>query len=136
MNKKLFSNEITINATKEKILEVLRKPEKPLKLIPDIVSIDTISSSQFKITRNDPALNIFEVITINSNNDEIIFESTEGRFTYNLVFKVISSNKQTVLTETLVSTTETKLPINLFSPIAKHAFKENLSILKYYIELM
>lgn len=137
MNKKLFSNKITISSTREKVMEVLRNPEKPLALIPDIVSVENISANQFKIIRNDPSVNTSEIVTIEETNDEILFKSTGGRFSYDLSFDIDDSvDGHVILTETLISTKETKLPLPLLSPIAKHAFSQTLNGLKSYIELL
>lgn len=137
MNKKLFSNKITISSTREKVMEVLKNPEKPLALIPDIISVENISTNQYKIIRNEPSVNTSEVITLKENNDEIIFKSTGGRFSYDLVFNIEDSvDDKIILTETLTATKETKLPLSLLAPIAKHAFSQTLSGLKSYIEVL
>lgn len=137
MNKKLFSNKITISSTREKVMEVLKNPEKPLALIPDIISVENISTNQFKIIRNEPSVNTSEVVTIEENKGEITFKSTGGRFSYDLVFGIENSvDDKVILTETLTATEETKLPLSLLAPIAKHAFSQTLNGLKSYIEVL
>lgn len=128
MMKNLFTNVIAVHANATEVKAMLADPTQMLKWIPEIDTV-TEDQNQFQIIRQTTALNQSEMITVTTAADSITYHSTEGRLAYDLTFTFTTADDQTVVTETLAvpESTDTHLPLKLLTPIAKHAFYENLT---------
>lgn len=133
--KKLFKNEILIKADKATVKKFLVEAPNLLKWNWAIGSIEEISEHIYAIHRDVDALNKDEIVEVEQDNNEVIFQSTTGKMEYQLVFELKEESGFTMITEQLYPTNNTKLPLALFAPIVKNAFNRNLHTLKNLLEL-
>lgn len=134
MNDKLFTNSVTINAKAAAARQILTNPSQLVKWVPEINAVDQ-SRDSFIITRSQEALNQVEVITVELTDSTIIYHSRQGRLNYDLVFTLLESdNHLQIQEELIIDDSETKLPLKLLAPIAKHALNVNLINLGRLIE--
>lgn len=136
MNKKLFTNQITVNSKQSTVHEILANPQNLLQWVPEVTNVNS-SHNVFNITRTETAFNQQEQVVITQGNNIVNYQSTNGNIEYNITFSLSSDNTKTTIEETVFMTKlRAPIPINLFTPIAKHAFKINLRHLKSFIELV
>lgn len=135
MNKQLFTNSVTINASKDLARQILVDPLQLLKWVPEITAVDQGHRS-FIVTRAQAALNQREVMTVEEMGDRIIYHSRRGRLEYDLIFTLrqIADNRLQLEEALMTDESKTKLPLKLLAPIAKHALKLNLKNLGLLIE--
>jgi len=133
--KKLFTNEILINADKETVQQFLLQATNLLKWNWAIGTVEEIRPNIYFIQRNVEAVNQTATVEIRSEGEKVIFESTQGKLEYLFVFELSNVNGLTRVKETFYPTNNTNLPLVLLAPIAKNAFNKNLAALKSILEL-
>lgn len=132
--KKLFKNEILIKADKKDFQKFILTAPNWLKWNWAIGKIETVGENTYAIHRDVDALNKDEIVEIKAVDNKIICQSTTGRMEYQLVFELTDQAGLTKVTETLYPTNNLQLPLTLLAPIAKHAFNQNLQVLKELLE--
>jgi hypothetical protein len=137
MNTKLFTNVVMVNSSADMVKKVLANPQQILQWVPEVSTVAK-GDAGFTIKRNKTALNQSEFIQVESNNNQIIYTSTQGRLEYQLIFSLSEENKSTVIQEELYipDTAGKHLPVQLLAPIAKHAFHTNLVNLASLVEML
>ncbi|GAB2026757.1 hypothetical protein [Lactovum odontotermitis] len=137
MSAKLFTNTIVINKNKQIVKFLLENVQNILKWDNEIIDVAEIDAQEFMVLRNQAAFNHQETIKVLANDDEIIYNSTEGRIEYRLVWKIKEIDENT-----------TRLSQNLYlekgiyggvarlmKSVVKSAFAGNLQALKRICEL-
>ena len=132
--KKLFKNEILIKADKKDFQKFILTAPNWFKWNWAIGKIETVGENTYAIHRDVDALNKDEIVEIKAVDNKIICQSTTGRMEYQLVFELTDQAGLTKVTETLYPTNNLQLPLTLLAPIAKHAFNQNLQVLKELLE--
>lgn len=122
----VFTNDVLAQATVADSQKVLADPQALLKWVPDITTV-TSGVNAFELTRQGAALNQHERITVTVEDDQVTYESTQGRLAYRLVFTLMAQENGTLIREALYVPNDTGLPIKLMAPIAKRAFQQNLT---------
>ncbi|WP_395318103.1 hypothetical protein [Fructilactobacillus frigidiflavus] len=123
--KTIVENEVFIPVEPQQVIEKLANLGDLIRWIPD-VKVSEIDENTVSITRNSAAVNHNEILSRQVEGDQVIYTSTGGRIEYVLAFKVCSENNDTIIVEEFILTNEINLPITLFRPVIKHAFKVNL----------
>ncbi|AYE37813.1 hypothetical protein D1B17_03855 [Companilactobacillus zhachilii] len=132
---KLFQNEILIKADKNSVQQFLLTAPNWLKWNWAIGKIEPVAKNTYAIHRDVDALNKDEIVEIKALNNKIVCKSTTGRLEYQLIFELAEQAGLTKITETLYPTNNLHLPLTLLAPIAKHAFNQNLQVLKDLLEV-
>lgn len=130
--KRFFSNITLIDANLGVVTKVLLQAEDWIEWNPAITSIQKIKTDVFAIHRDGAAINPDEIIEIEYTTQKVIYHSTGGTLKYRLIFELFFEDGQTKLVETCYIPEQSNL--FLLSPIAKRAFKQNLSALKRLTE--
>jgi len=126
--KKLFTNKLLIHANEVVVKKLLLDIDSLAKWNPAIHEIKFIGSRKISIHRNQAAININELITIESTTDQVIFDSIGGKLEYKLIFDLDNEQDYTMVRESFYLHDETNLffPLSLLAPVAKHDFNQNL----------
>jgi len=135
--KKLFTNLIVIEGKRDKVVEILLNIAELSTWNPAIVATKKLTVDSFEIYRHD-GINLHEIITVRETADGVTYDSTGGKLEYRLEFSLLNEAGYTKVTENFYVSGKTKLelPLTLLSPIAKHAFNQNLDFLKKFSELV
>jgi len=130
MSEILFQNRLFTRAPQQRLQTILSNLEN-LRLWDAEITQVTVAGSDVDITRQAPALNVHEHLTITTSSNQIIYHSQGGHLAYQLTFTLSGDDTQTVLTEALSVSTSAKflVPLKLVAPIAKQAFAQKLAAL-------
>lgn len=127
--KKYFTNSITTGVARDEVESVLLNVEQIMAWNPSISKVVPIDINTFSIHRDQKAIVNDEIISVAKDNGKIIWYSHGKKLEYKLVFELLASGQQTVITETLFVVDDGYLPLGLLRPIAKNAFNHNLQML-------
>lgn len=131
----LFTNQVNLTTPMTTVQTFLATPQNLIKWIPAIQVATINQPNQLQITRTNAAVNSSELMTIEQTPDGVIYHSTGGKLSYQLNFTLTKVDHATHLSETLILIeNQTHLPIQLLSPIAQHAFNQNLQALKHILQ--
>ncbi|WP_203638246.1 SRPBCC family protein [Levilactobacillus wangkuiensis] len=127
MSENLFQNVISTHARPDRLREILVHPENLPLWDEEIIQVVPTVATEFQLTRQPPALNEHEDLSVTATADQIIYHSQGGRLAYDLVFS-LATEATTILTEELrvTSTGGLPLPLRLLAPIAQQAFAQKL----------
>ncbi|MFC6208111.1 SRPBCC family protein [Levilactobacillus tongjiangensis] len=130
MPKILFQNQQSTQAVHERLLSILSHPEN-LPLWDDEISRVVPTTAGYGLTRQRPALNEHELLTVSANANQVRYHSQGGRLSYDLIFTLGTSAGLTTLTQELQLAPNSALlvPLKLLMPIANHAFAQKLQSL-------
>lgn len=130
MCKILFQNQLSTQAAHERLLSILSHPEN-LPLWDDEISRVVPTTDGYGLTRQQPALNEHELLTVSATANQVRYHSQGGRLSYDLIFTLDTSAGPTTLTQVLQLAPNSVLPVplKLLVPIAKHAFAQKLQSL-------
>lgn len=132
--KKLFINNVGINSNLKAVTDVLTNAFTLAKWNYAISGVTEVSTDKFAIQRNEPAVNQDEVVTVEQNDNEVVYVSRGGKLEYQLVFQVSQTDGHVLVTEIFYVLNNFGLPEALIVPITKKAFNRNLKALKNLIE--
>lgn len=125
-NTAVFTNEILAQVPVATIQKVLADPQALLNWVPDITTV-TSGVNAFEIKRQGAALNQHERLAVTATDDQVTYQSTQGRLAYRLVFTLTAQKAGTLIQEALYVPDSAGLPVKLMAPIAKRAFHQNLT---------
>jgi len=130
MSKILFQNQLSTQAAPERLLSILTYPEN-LPLWDDESSCVVLTTDGYGLTRQQPALNEHELLTVSATANQVRYHSQGGRLSYDLIFTLDTSAGLTTLTQELQLAPNSTLlvPLKLLVPIVKHAFAQKLQSL-------
>lgn len=130
MSEILFQNHVLTRAPQQRLQTILSNPETLRLWDNEIMQIAAVGNG-VDITRQTPALNTHEHLTVTASANQVIYRSQGGNLAYQLTFTLSGDDTQTTLTETLTvpATAGNLVPLNLLAPIAKHAFAQKLAAL-------
>lgn len=130
MSEILFQNRLFTRAPRQRLQTILSNLENLCLWDTEITQV-TVVGNGVNITRQAPALNVHEHLTVTTSSNQVIYHSQGGRLVYQLIFTLSGDDAQTVLTEALsVSTSAGFLvPLKLVAPIAKQDFAQKLAAL-------
>ncbi|MFD1549149.1 SRPBCC family protein [Levilactobacillus fuyuanensis] len=130
MSEILFQNHLFTRAPQQRLHMILSNLEN-LRLWDTEITQVTMVDNGVDITRQAPALNVHEHLTVTTSSSQVIYHSQGGRLAYQLTFTLSGDDTQTVLTETLSVPTSAGflVPLKLVAPIAKQAFAQKLAAL-------
>ncbi|WP_125681383.1 SRPBCC family protein [Levilactobacillus yonginensis] len=130
MSKILFQNQLSTQAAPERLLSILSHPEN-LSLWDEEISRVVPTTDGYGLTRQQPALNEHELLTVSATANQVRYHSQGGRLSYYLIFTLGTSAGLTTLTQELQLASNSMLLVRLklLVPIAKHAFAQKLQSL-------
>jgi len=127
MTAALFTNEVVTQADQAAVRKVLLAPTK-LPLWATEVTRVTAVADDYLVERTDAALNSQERLHVSTTDDQVTYQSYDGRVDYRVVFTLKTQESQTLIQEAFYLTTSPSwLPVQLLAPIAKHAFHQELA---------
>lgn len=128
MSENLFQNVITTHARPDRLRGILVHPENLPLWDEEITQVVPTTAGNFQLTRQPPALNEHEDLSVTATTDQTSYHSQGGRLAYDLVFTLTTEATHTILTEDLrvTSTSGLPLPLRLLAPIAQQAFAQKL----------
>lgn len=132
--KKLFTNNVEINSNLKAVTDVLTNAFTLSKWNYAISEVTEAGTDKFAIHRNEPAVNQDEVVTVEQNDNEVVYVSRDGKLEYQLVFQVSQTDGHVLVTEIFYVLNNFSLPEALIVPITKKSFNQNLKALKNLIE--
>lgn len=132
--KKMFTNNVEINSNFKAVTDVLTNAFTLAKWNYAISEVTEVGTDKFAIHRNEPAVNQDEVVTVEQNDNEVVYVSRGGKLEYQLVFQVSQTDGHVLVTEIFYVLNNFSLPEALIVPITKKAFNRNLKALKNLIE--
>lgn len=128
MSENLFQNVINTHARPDRLREILMHPENLPLWDVEIIQVVPTTTAKFQLTRQPPALNEHEDLSVTATANQINYHSQGGRLVYDLIFSLATDATHTILTEELrvTSTGGLPLPLRLLAPIAQQAFAQKL----------
>lgn len=132
--KKLFTNNIEIDSNLKTVTDTLASAFTLAKWNYAISKVTEVGADKFAIHRNEPAVNQDEIVTIEKNDNEVVYVSRGGKLEYQLAFQISQTDGRVLVTETFYVLNNFSLPEALIAPIIKKAFNQNLQALKNLIE--
>lgn len=133
--KKLFTNSVEINSNLKTVTDILANAFTLAKWNYAISEVTEVSVNEFAIHRDEPAINQDEIMTVEQNNNEVVYVSKGGKLEYQLTFQTFQTNNHVLVTENFYILNDFSLPKTLILPITKRAFNQNLKALKKMIEV-
>lgn len=133
--KKLFSNSIEIDSNLKTVTDILANVFTLAKWNYAISEVTEVGANKFAIHRDEPAINQDEIMTVEQNDNEVVYVSKGGKLEYQLAFQASQTNNHVLVTENFYVLNDFSLPEALIAPITKRAFNQNLKALKNMIEL-
>lgn len=135
MQNRLFYNTIEVKTGVKEAIAVIADPYNLVKWAPDVAEVDP-KQHYFMVRRRTAALNNFEKINIEVNENTVVYHSRGGQLEYDLEFELTRSGLTTHIQESMevLQANDLKLPVKLLAPIAKRAFSTNLKSLGVLIE--
>ncbi|SCB73309.1 hypothetical protein [Weissella bombi] len=137
MEVKLFTNEILVSATNERIKNILDNVQNILKWDSEIGDISPIDNHKFMILRKGAALNKQEVISVITSEDSVTYVSKKGKIEYRVewVLDKIENHLTKLKQNVFLNEKNAFLPMaEIIRPLTQNAFKENLYVLKAVCE--
>ncbi|OTN75303.1 hypothetical protein A5886_000373 [Enterococcus sp. 8G7_MSG3316] len=135
MYKPLFTNIVMISQKKEQVVAFLENPKNIIKWDSEVALVEE-DQNVVNISRVHEALNNKESISIESNDERIIYNIKGDRLDYQVMFELEEENGLLEISETVLLPVKANrnLPIKLLKPVAKHAFANKLENLAAVVE--
>lgn len=130
MNTPLFQNTLHTTLTPTQVHTRLLDLTDLPRWNPAITQV-TPTTTGVRLTRQQPALNLSEDVTVTATASQVSYHSTGDRLTYTLTFTLTATATGTQITEALTVTEPTALavPLRLLAPVTQAAFARNLALL-------
>ncbi|AYM03281.1 SRPBCC family protein [Levilactobacillus yiduensis] len=130
MNTPLFQNTLYTTLTPTQVRTRLLDLTDLPRWNPAITQV-TPTETGVHLTRQQPALNLSEDVTVTATASQVDYHSTGDRLTYTLTFTLTVMTTGTQITETLtvIEPTALTIPLRLLAPVAQAAFARNLALL-------
>jgi len=134
MTAALFTNEVTTQADQAAVRKVLLAPTNLPLWASEIDRVTTVEDD-YLVERTGAALNPQERLHVTATDDQVTYQSYDGRVDYRVVFTLKTQADQTLIQEAFyLTTTLSWLPVPLLAPVAKHAFHQELTRLAELVE--
>jgi len=134
MTAALFTNEVTTQADQAAVRKVLLAPTN-LPLWATEIDRVTAEADDYLVERTGAALNPQERLHVTATDDQVTYQSYDGRVDYRVVFTLKGQEGKTLIQEAFyLTTTPSWLPVPLLAPVAKHAFQQELARLAILVE--
>lgn len=137
MDNQIFTNNIIVEAPTSRIRKTLLNLRNILKWDPEIAEVSPIDTNEFMILRHGGAINKVETIKVTETDQNIQYESSDGKIPYRIIWKAIAlENGQSEVSQTLILNNQNSgfSIAKLIRPIIQSAFMENLTGLKRIVE--
>lgn len=130
MTTPLFQNTLSTSLTPAQVRTRLLDLADLPRWNPAITQV-TPTATGVRLTRQQPALNLSEDVTVTTTTTQISYHSTGDRLTYTLAFTLTATATGTQITEALTALEPTALavPLRLLAPVTQAAFARNLALL-------
>lgn len=132
----LFTNTVHSNSSLTKTRDFLGDPENLPRWNSAVQSVTAENDNQFVLYRETGAIIPQERLHIITAESLIIFQSTGGKFDYDLVFELTPSPDfgLTIKESCYLTSRSFSLVTKIITPIIKKAFNDNLTTLKQILD--